>query len=183
MLTGGQVSLATAPARVDAAGRFTIAGVTAARYRLQASLPGRAGWMLSSAAISGRDALDTPIDLKQSVDGAVVTFTDEPAEISGIVRDANGRPIARQTVVLFTTDRTLWAPYSRRLRAAVTAADGRFLFRMVPPGEYGVSSAAEVEDGEWFDPRLLERLSVAATKVGVAAGEKKSVDIPAPSSY
>jgi len=183
MLTGGQVSLATAPARVDASGRFTITGVTAARYRLQANLPGRGDWMLSSAAIGGRDALDMPIDLKQSVDGAVVTFTDEPGEISGIVRDGTGKPIARQTVVLFTTDRTLWAPYSRRLRATVTAADGRFVFRMVPPGEYGASSAAEIDEGEWFDPRLLERLTQTATPFTLAQGEKKSVVIRGPVSY
>jgi hypothetical protein len=183
MLAGGQVSLATTPARVDAAGRFTIAGVTPARYRLQASLPGRADWMPASATIGGRDALEVPIDLKQGLDGAVVTFTDEPAELSGVVRDAAGKPMARQTVVLFTTDRTLWAPMSRRIRATVTAADGRFLFRMVPPGEYGLTPAADIEDGEWFDPTLLERLIPSATRVTVASSDKKTVDLADRRSY
>ena len=114
VLSAGQVSLGTAPARVDAGGRFTITGIAAARYRVQASISGPSGWMLASSVSSGRDVLDTPLDLRQSVDGAVVTFTDRPGELSGVVRDSAGRPISGHTVILFAAERTLWTPMSRR---------------------------------------------------------------------
>jgi carboxypeptidase family protein len=179
VLSAGQVSLGTAPARVDAGGRFTITGITAARYRVQASISGPSGWMLASSVVSGRDVLDSPFDLRQSVDGALVTFTDRPGELSGVVRDNAGRPISAYTVILFAAERTLWTPMSRRIRAVMSAADGTFLFRMVAPGEYWLAAVADVDDGEWYDPVLLERLlTSSAVKATISEGERKTLDVP-----
>jgi hypothetical protein len=178
LLAGGQVSLGTAPARVDSAGRFTITGITAARYRLQASISGPSGWVLASSTVGGRDALDVPLDLRQSVDAAVLTFSDRPAEVAGIVRDSSGKPIRGHTVILFAADRTLWTPLSRRIRAVPSAPDGSFLFRTVPSGDYLIDAVADVDDGEWYDPVLLERLlQSSAVKVTIADGEKKTLDV------
>ena len=124
VLSAGQVSLGTAAVLVDAGGRFTITGITAARYRVEASISGPSGWMLASSMVSGRDVLDTPLDLRQSVDGAVVTFTDRPGELSGVARDSAGTPVSAHTVILFAAERTLWTPTSRRIRA-VPVNDGR----------------------------------------------------------
>lgn len=178
LLSGGQITLASPPARVDANGRFSITGVTAGRYRLQAAIDGPSGWMLSSSIVNGRDALDTPIDLRQSVEGAVVTFSDRPAELSGVVRDPSGRPSATDTVIVFPADRTLWIPRSRRIRAERVVADGTFQFRLLAPGDYYVAAAADVDEYEWFDSTLLERLAVSsALKITVTEGEKKTVDV------
>src|SRR6185436_19393628 len=108
------------------AGRFTITGITAGKYRLQASIAGAPAWMLATSSVNGRDALDVPVDLRQNVDGAVVTFTDRPGEVSGIVRDSSGKPIAGLPVVLFSVDRTLWTQQSRRIRAVTSSVDGTF---------------------------------------------------------
>jgi uncharacterized protein (DUF2141 family) len=178
LLSGGQISLASPPARVDANGRFSITGVTAGRYRLQAAIDGPSGWMLSSSTVNGRDALDTPIDLRQSVDGAVVTFSDRPAELSGVVRDPSGRPSATDTVIVFPADRTLWIPRSRRIRAERVVADGTFQFRLLAPGDYYVAAAADVDEYERFDSTVLERLAVSsALKITITEGEKKTVDV------
>jgi hypothetical protein len=182
VLSAGQVSLGTAPARVDAGGRFTITGITAARYRVQATISGPSGWMLASSVVSGRDVLDTPLDLRQSVDGAVVTFTDRPGELSGVVRDSAGKLISGHTVILFAAERTLWTPMSRRIRAVTSAADGTFLFRMVAPGEYWLAAVSDVDDGEWYDPALLERLVTScAVKKSISEEEKKTLDVRIPS--
>jgi len=134
--------------------------------------------MLNSSMVNGRDVLDTPIDLRQSVDGAVVTFSDRPAELSGIVRDGSGKPSATGTVILFPADRTLWTPRSRRIRAERPAADGRFEFRLVPAGDYYVAAATDVDEYEWYDSALLERLAVSsAVKITVGEGEQKTLDI------
>jgi uncharacterized protein (DUF2141 family) len=178
VLSGGQVSLATVPARVDSTGRFTIRGVTAARYRLQATITGQPRWMLSSSTALGRDAIDVPLDVKQSVDGAVVTFTDAPGELSGVVQDGGGKPVASQTVILFTSDRAWWTPMSRRVRAAISSAAGTFSFRMLPAGEYWLTATSHIESGEQYDPALLERLAAnGAVKTTIAEGEKKTLDV------
>jgi uncharacterized protein (DUF2141 family) len=180
VLSTSQVSLAGTPSRVDPAGRFTITGITAGKYRLQASIAGSPAWMLATSSVNGRDALDVPVDLRQNVDGAVVTFTNRPGEVSGIVRDSSGKSIAGLPVVLFSVDRTLWTPQSRRIRAVTSSVDGAFRVRMVPPGEYGLAAPADAEDGEWYDPMFLERLLVtSAVRTTIAEGEKKSVDLVA----
>ena len=178
LLSGGQASLASAPARVDANGRFSITGVTAGAYRLQAAIDGPSGWMLSSSTVNGRDVLDTPIDLRQSIDGAVVTFSDRPAELSGIVRDAAGRPSATDTVIVFPADRRLWTARARRIRAARVVADGTFQFRLLAAGDYYVAAVPDVDEYEWFDPVLLERLATSsAITFRMGEGEKKIVDL------
>ena len=178
LLSGAQVSVASAPARVDANGRFSITGATAGKYRLQGTIDGPSGWMLNSSMVNGRDVLDTPIDLRQSVEGAVVMFSDRPAELSGIVRDGSGKASATGTVILFPADRTLWTPRSRRIRAERPAGDGTFEFRLVPAGDYYVAAATDVDEYEWYDPVLLDRLAVSsAVKIPIAEGEKKTVDL------
>jgi uncharacterized protein (DUF2141 family) len=183
LLSGAEVSLAAPPARVDANGRFSITGVTAGRYRLQAAIDGPSGWMLSSSTVNGRDVLDTPIDLRQSIDGAVVTFSDRPAELSGVVRDASGGPSATDTVIVFPADRALWTPRSRRIRAERVVADGTFQFRVLPAGDYYVAAAADVDEYEWYDSALLERLAASsALKITIGDGEKKRLILaPRPS--
>jgi hypothetical protein len=178
LLAGAQISIASAPARVDANGRFSITGATAGKYRLQATIDGPSGWMLSSATVNGRDVLDAPVDLRQSVDGAVVTFSDRPAQLSGSVRDASDQPSATDTVILFPADRTLWTPRSRRIRAERSAADGRFQFRLLPAGDYYVAAATDVDEYEWYDAAFLERLAAgSAVKIVIGEGEKKPLDV------
>lgn len=176
-LSGGQVSLASAPARVDNSGRFSIAGVVAGKYRLQAAIDGPSGWMLSSSVVSGRDALDLPMEVRQSLDGAVVTFSDRPAELSGSVRDASGQPAMAATVILFPADRTLWTPHSPRIRAEQSTTDGTFHLRRLPAGEYYVTALADVEEYEWYDPAFLERVVPSSAKTTIAEDEKKAVDV------
>ena len=178
LLAGAQVSLGSAAAGVDPNGRFSITGATAGRYRLQATIDGPSGWMLNSSTVSGRDVLDVPIDLRQSVDGAVVTFSDRPAELSGIVRDTSGRASATDMVILFPADRTLWTPRSRRIRAEHVVADGSFQFRALPAGDYDVAAAADIDEYEWYDSALLERLAAsAALKITIGEGEKKTITV------
>jgi hypothetical protein len=178
LISGAQVGLGTAPARADNTGRFSITGIAGGKYRLQAAIDGASGWMLSSSLQNGRDVLDTPIDIRQSLDGVVVTFSDRPAELSGSARKAPGQPGGASTVILFSTDRTLWTPRSRKIRAQQSAPDGTFGFGVLPSGEYYVAAVGDVEENEWYDPVLLDRLAVSgAVKVQLAEGEKKVIDV------
>jgi protocatechuate 3,4-dioxygenase beta subunit len=176
----GEVSVGAPLATADANGAFTINGVTPGRYRLFASQPSPrpdTTWQIKYSMLAGRDTLDTPIELREGTDSAVITFTDRVTELAGIVQDGAGQPAPEYHVVVFSADKSQWGPQSRRIRSVRPGADGRYVFANMPPGDYLLTAVTDIEPGEWFDPALLEQLARAAIKVSIAEGEKKSQDL------
>ena len=176
----GEIRLSTLPAQMDANGTFTITGVTPGRYHVAASVMGPAPkWFLSAAAAGGADIFDAPLDLQPTRPPGeiVLSFTDRPTELTGLVQDASGAPAPGYHIVVFTTDRSRWAPRSRRIQAGRPSADGRYTFRNLPPGEYHLAAVEDVEPGEWFDPAFLQRLVDASVTVTLAEHERKTQDL------
>ncbi len=198
LATGSGVASTAAaqpPVEVDDDGRFTIPNLVPGEYRVTASalsLPGNAPvgiWSLVSAMSGGRDLLDYPLEVRpgKAVPEIVLTYTNQTSELTGRLMDTAGQPIADLTVLLFTADRGLWMPGSRRVRApARPAGDGTFRFYNVPPGEYFLGVATDIDPKEASDPSFLERLAPAAIRLTIAPGEKKVQDLriagPPPSS-
>jgi len=164
----------SASGRVDASGRFTIAGVLPGKYRLTAS-GGGAGWFLEGSTIDGQNTLDFPAEVKpgQSVTGAVVTFIDRQAELSGTVTTGRGQPAPDYTVVVYPADSRYWVSNSMRIRTTRPATDGRFVFTGLPPGEYRLAPIVDAEPGSWYDPAFLQQLDAGAVRVQIGDGEKK----------
>jgi hypothetical protein len=189
LLTGvgaARVVSAQPPAEVDAEGRFAFANIVPGEYRFTASalsLPGSAPvgiWSLVSAKAGDRDLLDYPLEVRpgQPPPEIVLTYTNQTSELMGRVLDASGKPILDLSILLFTTDRALWTPGSRRVRApARPADDGAFRFFNVPPGEYFLGVATDVDAAAAGDPSFLERLAPAAIRVTIAPGEHKVQDL------
>jgi hypothetical protein len=118
----------------DASGAFTMEGVFPGKYRLNASVsaarPGQpatarppglppasgaamlasTGWSVLSATAGGQDAWARTFEVRgnRPIGDAVITLTNQPAEISGKLIDRDGRPVTGMTVVLFPVDRALW---------------------------------------------------------------------------
>jgi hypothetical protein len=173
--TQTMVNFAPAGVTPAADGRFVITGVMPGRYRLSAAFPGSGrpgGWQLDSITAAAQDALDNAFILQpnQHILDALVTFTDRLAQVSGTVRTAAVSP-ADQTVVLFAEDQRLWFPQSRRIQGTRVGSDGAYLFRSVPAGTYLLALTDEVENGEWFDPEVLQRLIPSAVRVTVRGRE------------
>lgn len=179
--SAGEMNLGVMPALVDAQGQFTINGVTPGRYRLTATLsPGRPdapGWMLKSSVMDERDTLDVPFEIRQSVSGAIITFTDRTTEITGLVRDASGEPSPACFVVVASADRTQWTPQSRRIMSVRPTSDGKYTIRNLPPGEYLIAAVSDVEQGEWFDSAFLQRFALLAARIALGEGEHKTQDL------
>jgi hypothetical protein len=181
--TGTQVNLGTPPAQVGTTGEFTIAGVAPGQYRLLSTvpptLPEASRWFLKSAVIDGRDVLDEPLQIRpgQHVAGAVVTFTDRPTEISGVLKDASGAPASEYFIIVFAADRRHWTAPSRRIQSVRPSHDGRYTVRNLPAGEYLLVAMTDVEQGEWLDPAFLDRVSSAAMRLTLADAEKKVQDL------
>jgi hypothetical protein len=181
--TGTQVNLGTPPAQVAATGEFTIAGVAPGQYRLQSTVPstvpGGSRWALKSAVIDGRDVLDEPLQIRpgQHVTGAVVTFTDRPTEITGVLQDASGAPASEYFIIVFAADRRYWTAPSRRIQSVRPSHDGRYSVRNLPAGEYLLVAMTDVEQGEWMDPAFLDRVSSAAMRLTLADRETRVQDL------
>jgi hypothetical protein len=156
---------------------FSVLGVVPASYRLTASL---VSWTVKSAMLNGTDVTDTPFAVAPDATAAdiVVTFTDSPAEVSGVLYDAAKRPASDLYVVLFPTDRSLWFQGSRRMKAPVRpATDGRYVFAGLPAGEYYLAALTDAAPGEWSSARFLEALVPSSLKVVVTDGQKRVQDL------
>ena len=179
----GEVSLGAPVAAVDASGTFAISGVAPGRYRINATVPtgtpNANRWTLKSSIAAGRDTLDVPIEIRpqQHVQDVVVTFTDRPSEISGVLQDAQGNPTSGYQIIIFPADARMWTPQSRRIQPVRPAQDGKYTTRSLPAGDYVIVALSDVETGEWFDPTFLQRIAPAGIRVTVADGEKKVQDL------
>jgi uncharacterized protein (DUF2141 family) len=180
-LTGSSGSVPIPPLQVDASGRFALDGIVPGTYRLGGNIQGLrtpvGRWWLKSIVIGGRDVLDGPLELRQSTDEAVVTFSDRASALTGVVRDARGEPVAESWLVVFTAHRDAWFHNSRRVAAVRTGADGRYSIGNLPPGEYYVATAFDLEQGEWFDPAVLQGLITASVRITIGEYEQKTADV------
>jgi hypothetical protein len=168
----------SANGRVDASGKFTIAGVSPGRYRLTGSGAGQ-GWTVGSSIVSGQDSLDVPFEVKpnQSVINAVLTFTDKQTEVAGTLVDAKGQPASDYTIIIYPAEREHWTPQSRRIQSSRPGTDGSYTFRNLPAGEYRLSAVLDPEPGTWYDPQFLQQLETQSMRVTLGPGEKKAQNL------
>jgi uncharacterized protein (DUF2141 family) len=178
-----QVTFGSAPGTVDMNGAFTIMGVTPGRYSVSASVPGlvpnASTWTLTSSIVAGRDTLDVPMEVRpgQHVDGVVLTFTDRPSELTGLVQDASGQPATDYSIIVFAADRAFWTAQSRRIKSARPDQEGKYTLRNLPAGDYLLVAVIDVEQDEWFDPSYLQRVAPSAIRITIGDGEKKVQDL------
>ena len=173
MMAGGN-----SQALVEANGRFTLSDVVPGSYRVTAAVPGvpsaSPAWVVQSITVDGEDALDMPLDVKgRPVTGMVVTLTNRISELSGLVVDEKGKPATEHTLVLYPVDEKYWFFQSRRIRTTRAGEDGRYSFRVVPPGDYRLATLLDPEPGTWYDKAVLSDLESTAVRISLAEGEKK----------
>ena len=134
------------------------------------------GWWLKSIAMEGRELLDAPLDFQRSAHDVVVTFSDRATELAGTVRDADGNPLSDRYVVAFSAHKAAWFPNSRRVAGERPNGDGRYAIRNLPPGDYLVAISEDLEQGEWYDPNVLEQLAAEGTRIVLRENEHKTQD-------
>ena len=57
------------------------------------------------------------------------------------------------------------------------SAKGSYSFSLVPPGDYYVIAIDDRFSANWQDPARLEAFASAATRISIALGEQKGVDL------
>jgi hypothetical protein len=137
-------------------------------------------WRLKSIVVGGRD-LTEPLELKDSdITDVVVTFTDKTGTISGNVRGGDGKFSTTATVVLFSTDRKAWTndPFNpKQPRTAIASKLGAYNAAGIISGDYFIAALLDSDVGDTQDPAFFDALSRMATRITVADGEKKALDL------
>jgi len=165
----------------DEKGEFATYGVPPGKYVV--GIGGApAGWTLKGVFYQGHDLADTVIDLgSKDVTGVVITFTDRPSTLVGIVQGSHG-PDPDSVVLAFPTDQDAWAmsgSVPRRLRTARADANGAYSLAGLPPGEYYVIAVKEDTIGDWQDPALLQALTRYAQQIRLGEGDRRTVGLTA----
>jgi len=165
----------------DESGQFTTFGVPPGRYVVNVgSVP--AGWYLKSVSYQGHDIAETAVELgARDAAGVVITFTDRPSAIDGVVGGLAG-PDADAVVLAYPTDQDAWSmsgSVPRRLRTARANTAGEYSLASLPSGEYYVVAVKEDAIGDWQDPALLQALARVAQHVRLSDGERKHLNLSA----
>ena len=163
--------------RVGRDGTFTLQGVQAGAHLFRTQGNQR-GWMLKSVTTSGRETIDTPLDLRsgQSLTGVNMVFTDRLTEVNGTITDERGAPITEYTLLTFPLDEELWRAQSRHIMTARPDQNGKYQLRGLPAGDYYLVAVDPTEQGEWFEPAYLTAHRVGATRFSLTEGDTKTQD-------
>jgi hypothetical protein len=164
-------------ARVDKDGRFVFDGVPAGPRFIRATGAPR-GWSLASVLVSGREMIDTPVDVRsgQTIANVSLVFTDRQTQISGTVTTAQGTPVSDFTILAFPIDQSLWRPQSRQIMTTRPDQNGKYQLRGLPPGQYYLALVDPVENGEWFEATFLDQQRGNAVRLTLSDGEVKTQD-------
>jgi hypothetical protein len=163
------------PGRIGTDGKFEVTGLAGRRMiRVFAQ-----GWFVKSVRVDGRDVTDSGVEFKgaEEVVGVEIVLATRMAEISGTVKNADGKPAKDYAVVVFPEDKERWTPDSRYFASARSDQAGRFKAVGLPDATYLVAALDYVDAGEWRDPEFLERLREHATRVTAAIGDVKELDL------
>jgi hypothetical protein len=136
------------------------------------------GWGVKAVRYQGRDITDGGIDIgvNQDLNGLEIVVSTETADLAGTVIDANGVAVGDYVAVLFSDNPARWAP-GRSVMSARPDQNGRFTMRRLRPGNYFAVALEYLEDGAEYDPEVLATLREAATRLTVADGDKKTVQL------
>ncbi len=163
--------------QMNADGTFRLP-IAPGRYRLFVT-QGPTAQSILSIDINGTDVLDQSVDITTDIGDVVVTgSTMLDGSVRGTVTGSGGTD--GLTVLLFPADRRFWSDLgaaSRRFRSAVASRAGAFTMAGLPDGEYLLVTVPDMQAADWLDPERLELWSRLATRITLAPGERKTVEV------
>jgi hypothetical protein len=166
-------------------GSFRMTGIAPGRHLLAiAGLP--EPWVLDRVTYRGADISDSGVeaDSDQSIADVRIAVTANTTEVSGTVRDSDGRAVSGATVLVIPAASEFWIRGGRRLGRTTTRDDGGYRYRGLPAGEYRVA-AIHLQDEDIYAAELLRRLSAAGAPFTLAPLGAAAIDLgltPAPAA-
>ena len=138
------------------------------------------GYRVVSITSGGRDVTYSGVDVSDAEDESdvVVTVTDKRIGLSGKITGLSGKPAG---VILFPVDRQRWTNYGWQaagFRTTRAGSDGAFELTNVVAGEYFVVAVETTAVDRWTDQKFLTAASGVATRIVLAWGDTKTIDVP-----
>jgi hypothetical protein len=149
------------------------------RYRMSISQASGSRWVPVSSMLRGQDTLDVAYDVRAGdpISDWVVTITDRPSELAGTITDAAGRPAPDYFIVVFAADRTFWTRPSRRVVQTRTGADGSYLIKGLPAGQYRIAALTDIEFSGAIPPAFLESLVASSLPVSITDRQRTTQNL------
>jgi hypothetical protein len=167
------------PGGLDANGQFKTVGYPPGRYTVTVTGPVPPAWTLKAVVVAGKDVLTAPLDLTLAdVEGAVLTYTDKVSQLSGVVHGLAATTSA--TIFVFPADYKSWIAdgmSARRLRQTAPTAAGAYSTANLLPGDYLVAAVDANDIGDTPDGATFEALARVGSRVSIADGDKKTLDL------
>ena len=157
--------------------RFVIPTALPGMYEVHASDNAvDALWWLESVTINGRDITGAfqPIGAVD-LNGVVITMTDKPARLSGVVTARDGRGVEDATVLVFPTDRMHWKSATGKRFKTARALEGQYTFEHLLAGDYLIAAVDETTMDDWPSPAFLERVATHAQRITVRNGIRQTL--------
>ena len=138
-------------------------------------------WYMKSIKINGVEAVDDPFDF--GVDGQAfsdveVVFSAEAASIAGRAMDERGTPAAGVAIMVFAVDPARWFAGSRWIKTARAGADGAFVLKGLPPGEYYAAALDGLDRAAAQAPEaFLHGVVAGASRVAAAPASQPNVTL------
>jgi hypothetical protein len=163
---------------VSGTGEFLTPELPPGRYVVR-FFPGRR-WTLSTVTANGRDVADGIEIGSDPAPELLVRLSDSPSRVSGTIRNSRSGGDVDATVLAFPLDRRLWTGYGEtpwRLQIVRTDRRGAYALTGLPAGTYAIVAVPDAQTADWPAPEFLARLAPVATRVEIAAGEQKTLDL------
>lgn len=176
----GHVNMTAAPphagGKVRDDGSFTVENVSGQMRFTVSPLP--PGWAVKRVDYNGEDILAKGVDPHgQSLDGLLVTLTDEFPTVNGTVRDDKGNASPTSAVIIFPEDPSLWDSGLNQVRIARVDKNGSFSLRALRPGSYLIVAVSSLGANAWMDPDVLESLRSRSLAIVLSEGDTKQLDL------
>jgi hypothetical protein len=137
-----------------------------------------AGYALLSVRVGSHDITDEPFEFKASHSGQVqVMLTNRVGSLEGVVTDSDGAPARGAVVLVIPDDKALWKMGSSRMHTTGLRGEGRFSVTGLLPGSYHVVAVQGFSPGPNPAPEFFEALVEAGTRVQIAEGERRTLDL------
>jgi hypothetical protein len=165
-----------------APGRFVIGGVQEGDYLLDANAMTNASLVVKSIVGPDGDYTDRPF---HAIPGAhtsdvTITLTDQPAALSGVVRDRDGAIVTQAAVILFPAERSRWSHFGlnpSRIKSAVAVGRDGYTLSRLRAGDYLVVATDVSQASAWQDSRFLEAAATVATPVRLSWGDTTELNL------
>jgi beta-lactamase regulating signal transducer with metallopeptidase domain len=136
------------------------------------------GWMVRRIIVDDAEVGDHRFEIAEGVGHRVdVVLTDRITQLLGVVRDGKGRTVMGAEVLVFPEEAPRWTPGARSIKRVRADAFGRFQIDALIPGDYLAVAVDEQIGFVLDDSETMQRFSASGTRVRIADGERRAVDL------